>query len=94
MNYVPRIRPASDFEIKPRRRLLSRLYDFLFPLTAEAAQAKMLRVVWAQWRGRRAWIEVTRMYPKMCREFGVEPSDIASFGNRSFRTEYTSDDFK
>lgn len=50
MNYVPRIRPASDVEIKPRRSLLACFRDFWTHPTIDAMQAQMLREVWAKWK--------------------------------------------
>lgn len=45
MNFKPRLRPASDFEIKPRRSWLARFRDFWTHETIDAMQARMLRDV-------------------------------------------------
>lgn len=51
--FTPRIRPASDFEIKPRRSLLARFLGFWTHPTIAEMQAQMLREVWDEYRLRR-----------------------------------------
>lgn len=55
MNFKPRLRPASDFEIKPRRSWLARFRDFWTHETIDAMQARMLREVWEEYRLRRTF---------------------------------------
>jgi len=55
MKFKPRLRPASDFEIKPRRSWLARFRDFWTHETIDAMQARMLREVWEEYRLRRVF---------------------------------------